>query len=968
MTFAAGSLVRVRGREWVVLPESNPDEQLLMLRPLGGTDDEIVGIYTPLAPVVANPLPPPDPTRDRGNHHAAKLLMGALRLGFRAGAGPFRSLARIAIEPRPYQLVPLLMAMQLDPVRLLIADDVGVGKTIEALLIARELFDRGELRSIAVLCPPHLAEQWQRAMHEQFHFDVALVLAGTAGRLEKRLPAGESIFEHHPITVVSMDFIKSDRRRHEFLRCCPELVIVDEAHTCTAGQGQGSQRRHGLLQDLAADPERNLILVTATPHSGNEAAFRSLLGLLDRSLLELPPDLSGEANRSHREQLARHLVQRRRGDIDHFLDAKTPFPKRESTETNYLLAKPYRDLFDRVLAYCREQVRDPEVGRHRQRIRWWSALALLRALASSPAAAAATLRKRAAPADSDTPDEADELGRRAVMDLEEDGGDDLDVAPGGQSEAPDNDAHRRRLLAMAREAEALVGSQDTKLAHATKLVRELLAQGCSPILFCRFIPTAHYVAEALRKALPAKISVMSITGELPPEERETRVATLAEAEHRVLVCTDCLSEGINLQDGFDAVLHYDLSWNPTRHEQREGRVDRYGQPKPVVRAVTFYGQDNPVDGIVLHVLLRKHAAIRSQLGINVPVPMDTNAVTEAIFEGLLMRENDSAEQTTFEFAEPERKQLDLAWSVAADREKRSRVIFAQHAIKLEAIERALAETRRAIGDHRDLEAFVHDGVTSLGGQVKPPRAGHPAYSLLLQGTHAALRDAMGLGDDSPDGPKKAVVPVVFEPPANRGVALLTRTHPLVEGLASYLFQGALDPSLADADKALQNGARRCSAIRTTAVAKRTTVLLLRLRLHLITRGRDSLDHPLLAEDLALVGFEGVPGRAEWLAPERALELLDALPTDNLAEQDALRFFAPIMSELDALAPKLEQVTREHAERLRASHADVRRADRRRGIARGLDSLRVDPHPPDILGVFLLVPDLSGSATTRTGVA
>src|SRR5690606_26501329 len=89
---------------------------------------------------------------------------------------------------------------------------------------------------------------------------------------------------------------------------------------------------------------------------------------------------------------------------------------------------------------------------------------------------------------------------------------------------------------------------------------------------------------------------------------------------RVLVATDCLSEGVNLQDHFDAVIHYDLSWNPTRHEQREGRVDRFGQPKDVVRAITYYGSDNGIDRVVLDVLLRKHESIRRATGVSVPVP------------------------------------------------------------------------------------------------------------------------------------------------------------------------------------------------------------------------------------------------------------------------------------------------------------------------------------------------------------
>ncbi len=133
------------------------------------------------------------------------------------------------------------------------------------------------------------------------------------------------------------------------------------------------------------------------------------------------------------------------------------------------------------------------------------------------------------------------------------------------------------------------------------------------------------------------MEVAAVTGTLPPAERERRVLQLAESPQRVLVCTDCLSEGVNLQEHFDAVVHYDLSWNPTRHEQREGRVDRYGQPRPEVRALTLYGTDNQIDGIVLDVLLRKHKMIRTSLGISVPVPVDTAQVMEAVFEGLVLR-------------------------------------------------------------------------------------------------------------------------------------------------------------------------------------------------------------------------------------------------------------------------------------------------------------------------------------------
>src|SRR5207245_5759415 len=131
-----------------------------------------------------------------------------------------------------------------------------------------------------VLCPPHLAEQWQVELREKFHIEAVLVLASTATQLERTCRFGQSIFERYPYVIISTDFIKGDRRRDEFLRTCPEFVIVDEAHTC-ASTGAGRHQRYELLKRLAESPSRHLVLLTATPHSGDEDAFYRLLGLLD---------------------------------------------------------------------------------------------------------------------------------------------------------------------------------------------------------------------------------------------------------------------------------------------------------------------------------------------------------------------------------------------------------------------------------------------------------------------------------------------------------------------------------------------------------------------------------------------------------------------------------------------------------------------------------------------------------------
>ena len=180
--YASGALVRARGREWVVLPDSEPD--FLVLRPLGGGHDDVAGVFPAIEAVEPATFPPPG-VDDLGDAASAGLLRTALRIGFRSSAGPFRSLAGIAVEPRAYQYVPLMLALRQDTVRVLISDDVGIGKTVEAGLIARELIDRGEVRRLAVLCPPQIAEQWQAELHAKFHLDAELVLPGTVSRLER---------------------------------------------------------------------------------------------------------------------------------------------------------------------------------------------------------------------------------------------------------------------------------------------------------------------------------------------------------------------------------------------------------------------------------------------------------------------------------------------------------------------------------------------------------------------------------------------------------------------------------------------------------------------------------------------------------------------------------------------------------------------------------------------------------------
>ena len=638
-------------------------------------------------------------------------------------------------------------------------------------------------------------------------------------------------------------------------------------------------------------------------------------------------------------------MQRRRADIRP-LETEIPFPDRLEKEETYELGKDsaYRKLFETLLRYARETVKDAEsLSGVRQRVRWWSALGLLRSLASSPAAAAATLRTRATAIGAATPEEVDEISRPLVLDEDlEESADIPDYLAGADASdlAEDDAAVKRehnRLLKMARQADALEGKSDPKLQKAIKLVKKLIKDGHRPILFCRFIATAEYLAEQLRAKLPKKVTISCVTGQIPPAERENRIAELEDEESCVLVCTDCLSEGINLQHVFNAVVHYDLSWNPTRHEQREGRVDRFGQSTTEVYVVTYYGTDNQIDGVVLEVLIRKHNKIRKQLGISIPVPTTSNAVLEALYEGLLLRRKDD-DQMTLDFGEEgddRRDEFHDEWERASEREKKSRSLFAQNTIKFDEVAQIVDDMRKAIGTAEDVKSFATTAIRGTGGTAQE-NTGSVAFD--ISETPRAIKEATR--EDS-------TFTARFQPVVSSGEIYLSRTHPIVEGLATWVMDSTLDS--VSTDKTL---AARCGAIRTKAVEKRTSLLLVRFRYH-IMRTVGGVTTPLLAEDCQLLGFTGTPANAEWLSPEDSEALLAANPDENMSDDNARNFLEKALAEFEHLTEPLTQTALARSEELLQSHKQVRKASAATGVKYEIQTQT----PPDILGLYIFLPVL-----------
>jgi superfamily II DNA or RNA helicase len=944
--FLPGSLVSARGREWIVLPES--DQQTLRLRPLGGGERDETLVYLPLERQPVQPATFPWPTVDQArNHSASQMLLDALQLKLRSGAGPFRSFGNIAVEPRAYQLVPLLMALKLPTIRLLIADDVGIGKTIEGALIAREMLDRGEIHRLAVLCPPHLCEQWQRELASRFHIPAVVVRSNSADRLERDLPPGTSLFDAHPFTVVSLDYIKSERRREAFQRFCPEFVIVDEAHTCTQA-AQGRQQRYQLLKGLATQSDRHLVLLTATPHSGDEEAFFNLLGLLRSDFTQLK-DLPPGQRSDLREALSRHFVQRRRPDIAEWQDSSM-FPERKSAEVTYRLTGAWGQLFNDVLAYARELVERSEgQGLREQRMNWWAALALLRCISSSPAAAVNALRTRlqgaqgeAGAAEVTSLEEFEAQASDRVLDGTEDALSTDDIEPGAQTE------NSLRLQELMASANALAGQQnDPKLAKLQEHLAILLRDGFQPVVFCRYIATAHYLAAALHEKFKSA-TVKAVTGELTPDEREAAVEQLGDSDVRILVATDCLSEGINLQGLFTAIVHYDLSWNPTRHEQREGRVDRFGQKAREVRSTMLYGEDNPVDGAVLQVILRKAESIRKELGVLVPMPDDEGKLTQALMNAVLLRKGTplNAQSQLDLFGEPA-KEIDLAWQSAKEKAKQNRSIFAQRRLKPEDVLPEWRKSAAVLGGEADVERFVNRAASQLGAPLQPVKQHFKLLTEHLPGTVQERLAAEGLF---------GTLRIDFHQPAAQGATFVHRTHPLVAVLADTLLEQALDATPSGDDAA---AVARAGAAFVSAVSLKTTVLLLRVR-HQLTVTHGTSTRLLMCEEAVAVAATGSDPFAE-LSPEQTRQLLGAEATRNMPAPLRDRQLQSALDALPGWQPQFEAIAKARAQTLLQDHRRVREAAEGRGSYQVTASL-----PVDVMGLYVLLPDTGATATNAVG--
>lgn len=942
-----GTIVNTRGRDWIVLPSE--DKNLLRLKALDGGEDDCIGIYLPLNverdAVTAAHFGLPT-ANDLGNVRSAKLLYDASRLTLRNAAGPFRCAAKLGFRPRSYQMVPLIMALKQEgPIRLMIADDVGIGKTIESLLIVKELIERRDIKRFAVLCPPHLCEQWQTELKDKFNIEAVIIRGSTQAALERAKPDDDnSIFKHYPYQIVSIDYIKFDNnsKKSRFIQDAPELLIVDEAHTCAkpAGAFKNQQLRYSVLSDLARpEYKRHVILMTATPHSGKDDEFKSLLGILDPKFEE---DEWFKSD-SVKKELAKFFIQRKRGNITKWLDENTPFPKRSQIDQSYELSLPYQMLYNEVLQMASDLMQGASTKKN-QRFRYWTALAFLRGIMSSPAAGAKMFSRK-------VNDIVDEDDSDDAIDHENPLFEKLDAS---NDELPTSLASRAQLRSEQKtkfesfvaELENLKGfEKDYKLQQCSEIVNQWIKKGISPVIFCRYIETAHYVEENLREKFGNKVRIECITSELPDDDRKDRVRQMTPEEGdkkpRILVATDCLSEGINLQDIFDAVFHYDLPWNPNRLEQREGRVDRFGQTRSEVHTCMFYGKDNPMDQTVLKVLFEKAKRIKGRIGVSIPFPENSKEFMDAIFKAVLndakKKKESSGQLSLFDLEEFKSANtgMDKYFEETEKKEEVLRSMLAQESIHAQEIEEDLKRSDESVGNPEVVYSFVHDVMQDI--YAKNTKTNDEECILNFAGLEIPETLSKFF---------KKHNSISFKAPVPEGTTYWGRNSDAVELLCEKV--------LAEATHHQQNNrfAARAAVVKSRNVSERTVIFLLRAR-HVIKDLK--LDGSnMVAEEILTRGYRTVS--KSILTKEEVSDLMkNPAPAGDLSPEIQQR---QLQRELDTIGEKqadFDAFAKERAELLIQEHERYYKA---LGEKRKSDRFKVvEPVIPlDVLGIYIFVPE------------
>lgn len=997
-----GSLVHVRQRPFVVMDvqrsaldsgplrgESNAPQHLVTLSSVEddalGEELQVIWEIEPgaqLAERVVVPTP-------SGFDEPARLdaFLDAVRWGASSSAdvhalqAPFRS----GIEIEDYQLDPVVRAIQMPRANLLIADDVGLGKTIEAGLVCQELILRHRVRKVLVVCPASLQIQWRDQMRDKFGLEFRIVDADLLRQLRRERGLHVNPWTHFPRLITSIDFLKRERPMRLMSEVLPaegepiyprrfDLLIVDEAHN-VAPSGRGKYPLDSLrtqaIRRLAPHFEHKLFL-SATPHNGYRESFTALLELLDsqRFARSVEPD---------REQLAAVMVRRLKSEFKDWA-GDLRFPKRELAALEVAYTEEERRIHALLRDYSASRLRATAQhgtpGTERYATEFVVKL-LKKRLFSSPEAFAVTLERHitslATARVRSTPRPLSVgLLQRQLERVEEEFGDEeaFEAATGDALEeaarlfrepTPEERALLDQMHAWASKARY---AKDSKTAELIAWLRRELRPGGEwsekrVIIFTEYRDTQRWLQTILAgEGLTHGDRLMTLHGGMDVVDRE-RIKAAFQAHPslspvRILLATDAASEGIDLQNHCSHLIHFEIPWNPNRMEQRNGRIDRHGQRAPAVWIYHFVGAgyaqlqtantagklfaarpgDLEADLEFLMRAARKVDQIREDLGSVGPV------IAEEVEKAMLGRQADLESAGAVDRFAPTRRMLTF------ERKLREQI---------QALHTQLQESRRELHlSPENVEAVVKVAL-NLAGQpplreatapgIWPDPTGRctscPVFFLpALKGSWAACTDGLAHPHTG------EIRPIVFDDTLAGGrddVVLAHLNHRLVQMSLRLL---RAEVWAAGESRKLY----RVTARIVPNMALDTPAVVVHARLMLL--GSDS---QRLHEELIAAGGELREGRFVELEEERlgrALEsvLPDAAPPDLRQHLAALwpTHAAPLLA---ALERRKETLTR----RLQRTLAERERKEQR-DVATILEELRksilAELHQPEVVQLEL----------------
>jgi superfamily II DNA or RNA helicase len=458
------------------------------------------------------------------------------------------TLGQAAIDDLKFQHLPVERALAQDRVRLLIADDVGLGKTLEAGLITSELALRGRADRILVITTRAMLTQFQKEFWTRFSIPLSRLDSAAIRRMRNRIPAHYNVFDQFDRSIVSIDTLKRDAQIRDAIRNSYwDLIIIDEAHNAAVRKNTtGSNSQRAELARLLSRRTDSLLLLTATPHDGSQQSFASLIEMLDPTRVPDPAHL-------HRSDIEDLVVRRFRTSPEVVADIGISVPKRELFRRNFPLSREEEIAYESIAGLHLDLDEEMKRGRAIDLFR----TTLAKAIFSGPAACLETLQRRIRGIENGT--------------------------------ARGTPADRDRLAALADQVTAIDTAAFSKYQDLLRLLRDLRWNGRDPrdrlVIFSERIATVAWLADRLRQDLELdEDQVARVDGGSVEADVNTQKVIEAFGQERspirILIASDMASEGLNLHFQCHRLIHFDLPWSLLRFQQRNGRIDRYRQDRP----------------------------------------------------------------------------------------------------------------------------------------------------------------------------------------------------------------------------------------------------------------------------------------------------------------------------------------------------------------------------------------------------